>query len=180
MSSLTSLESCSEMRPGASTTGREGKAHAELLELDGDVAVAVAADRDGEFAAGQEFGGFATDGGEIGFGQHVHQAHALQRLQLALDIVLDVTGAAAGAACRSGLLSVDAALQTWPTWPPDRSLSAWPTRPNWIGGRYGMGVTADDLAPAMIEAELLGDVAVHLGDAHPQHHLLRRRRCRAC
>ena len=37
----------------------EGKTDAELLELDGDIAVAVAADRHGEFAARQEFGGFA-------------------------------------------------------------------------------------------------------------------------
>ena len=65
----------------------EAEADAELLELDRDVAVAVAADRHGEFAAGQELGGFAADGGQVGLGQHMHQADLLQRLEDALGVV---------------------------------------------------------------------------------------------
>ena len=42
VSSLTSVDICSEMRPVAQDDRREGQADAEMLELDGDVAVLVA------------------------------------------------------------------------------------------------------------------------------------------
>src|SRR6185437_16722147 len=72
----------------------EGQAHAELLEFDRDIAVAVTADGYRKFAASQELGGFATDRGEVRLGQHMDQTDAFQGLQLALDIVLKVADAA--------------------------------------------------------------------------------------
>ncbi len=77
VSSLTSVESCKDDAAGGQHHRREGQAHAELLELDRDVALLVAAGRHGEFAAGEEFCGLARHRDQVGFGQRVQQTDLL-------------------------------------------------------------------------------------------------------
>ncbi len=74
--------------PFAQHDRRECKAHAELLEFDGDVAVAIAPDRDRELTAGEKFCGFARNRREVWLGQRMHQSDPFQRLQLDSQIVL--------------------------------------------------------------------------------------------
>ena len=64
---------------------REGEADTELLEGDGELAVAVD-HGDRELAAGQELGRLARHRGQGGLGQGTHQPIALQRAQRAGDL----------------------------------------------------------------------------------------------
>src|SRR5690242_11767568 len=83
-------------RSGAEHDRREGKPDTELLELDRHVAVAVAADRHGKFAAGEKLRRLAGDSREIGLSQEVDEADRFERLDRALQIVRpDIADAAA-------------------------------------------------------------------------------------
>ena len=87
VSSLTSVEICRQMRPGDSTTGVKDRPTPNCLNSIVTLPCWSLADRHGEFAAGEEFRGFARHGGEIGLGQHMHQADLFQRVEHALGIV---------------------------------------------------------------------------------------------
>ena len=90
VSSLTSLESCRLMRPGASTTGVKERPTPNCLNSTVILPSRSRWHRHRELTAGEEFGGFAADRRQIGFGQHMHQADLFQGLERALGIVLAV------------------------------------------------------------------------------------------
>ena len=102
-------------------------------------------------------------------------------MQVALDVVLNIADATAaqGAKRIAGGGTVGADLADLAAG-QDRS-SAWPTRLNWLAVETADRCrTTDDLGAGQIDAELLGDIAIHLGDADFQHHLLAGGDARSC
>src|SRR5688572_29249187 len=127
---------------------REAKADAKGLELDLDFIV-VGADRHGIFAARQELGGFAGDGGEGRLSQGPQQAIALQGSDLEVDKIVaageaqKMAGGGQRAIDREGVFGIEGAREL-----------------------------ADREASGDVHTQLLQNVALHFGDPHFEHDLL--------
>ena len=87
VSSETSVEIFSEMRPPDSTTGVKPRPTPKGLNSTLTWPVVSSPDGDRELAAGQELGRFAGDGGQVGLGQGAHQADPLEGLDRGVGLV---------------------------------------------------------------------------------------------
>src|SRR5690349_12116659 len=83
VSSLTSVETCSEMRRLLSTTGVD----ASLTPNCFNSTVTLPRHRHREFAAGQELRRLAGNRRETGFGKRMHKAYPFERPELGLQVV---------------------------------------------------------------------------------------------
>ena len=138
--------------PGVHDRGREAQADAVGLVVDGHIAQR-AGHGDGHFAAHQELGGLAGHAGQVGFGQHTHQAVGLERV----DHAEDAGRAAAVLGGQIDLLGqlVDAVRGVVPGQVVDDGVDGE------IGERGHQ-----------VDAQPLGHRAGHLGHADLQHDLL--------
>src|SRR5581483_9491952 len=174
--------------PLAHHHGREGEADAELLVGDGQPAVAVD-HRDRILAAGEEVGGLARYGGEVGLGQRAQQAVALEGAQRAGD--LGVAGAeragdagvaerAAGTAvvvaehARGAARGTDGGIERAGAEAGNgqRAEAGGGGERQRVLGEQGRGEVAGGDGGTQVDAELLEDRALHLGHGDLQHHLL--------
>ncbi len=168
----------------------KAEAHAEGLEFHRGAAGDVHAGGHGIFAAGQELGGFAGNRGQVGLGQGAHQADLLKGLDRGAGLVQ--ARAAGGAGHRGGLeigrhaavagdelnLGVGRIGQHRLGLGVQIIAAGQPAQQgavDAIGGGVGEGILRNaGLAHegVQVEAELLDDAALHLHDAHLEHHLL--------
>jgi len=129
-----------------------------LLEIDNDVSELVARHGHGEFAARQKFRRLARYCDEIWFGERVHEANLLERVQHTLQIVRagrgrgpDISQLKAGA-CGERLTQ--------------QTIGIGRGRDNGHARRTDGGLK--------IDAELLGDIALDFGDPDFEKHLFAR------
>ena len=139
---------------------REVQPHAEFLVLDGHLAREARDQRDRNLAAGQEAGLLAVVGNQVRLGEALEESAALQRLQHAADaLARDEEEDVQEVGEHESPLS--------PRRSPAPGTAAWSTAPAKFGA-----------VGEQREARLLQRVAVDLGEADLQHHLLARRAAR--
>ena len=104
VSSLTSVEICSEMRPALSTTGVKERPTPNCLNSIETLPWWSRPDGNGKFAAGEETRRFARYGGQVRLGQDVDETDLVERLQRRPE---DCWGSHSGIAVVLGRNSID-------------------------------------------------------------------------
>ena len=180
VSSLTSVEICSEMRPGASTTGVKDRPTPNCLKSIGDVAVAVAATGTGNSPPARNFAVSPDTAVRLGSASICTRPTCSSALSAPCTLFGDAAGAAVVKAV-SGLSVVLLRTADLTRLAARQIAERAAEQAEWLAvDDATIGTPRDDRGAGQVDAELLGDVALHFGDAHLEHHLLAAGDASAC